>query len=89
MLPPPEIYPSLRTTRTLEPRQVITVEPGLYFIPMLLQPLREGPHAGRFDWKLIDELTPLGGIRFEDDVVVTESGVRNVTQPHLPSWQDD
>jgi Xaa-Pro dipeptidase len=89
VLAPPEIYPSLRTTRTLEPRQVVTVEPGLYFIPMLLQPLREGPQAGRFDWKLIDDLTPLGGIRFEDDVVVTEAGVRNVTQPHLPSWQED
>jgi Xaa-Pro dipeptidase len=87
--PPPEVYPSLRTTRTLEPRMVSTVEPGLYFIPMLLRQLREGPEAGRFDWKLIDELAPLGGIRFEDNVVVTADGVRNVTQPHLPSWQED
>lgn len=86
ILEPPAHYPALRLTRTLEPGQVLTVEPGLYFIPMLLEPLRAGPHAARFDWKLIDQLTPLGGIRFEDNVVVTADGVRNLTQEHLPSW---
>ncbi|HQL49523.1 MAG TPA: M24 family metallopeptidase, partial [Holophaga sp.] len=80
--PPPE-YPSLRTTRTIEERHVLTIEPGLYFIPMLLKPFREGEHAGAFDWKLVDELTPLGGIRIEDDVVVTAAGHRNLTREHL------
>ena len=80
--PPPE-YPSLRTTRTMEPRQVLTIEPGLYFIPMLLRPFREGEHAGRFDWKLIDELIPFGGIRIEDDVLVTTGEPRNFTRVHL------
>lgn len=81
--PPPE-YPSLRTTRTMEPRQVLTIEPGLYFIPMLLRPFREGEHAGRFDWKLIDELIPFGGIRIEDDILVTTGEPRNFTRMHLP-----
>ena len=83
--PPPESHPFLRNTRTTEPRHVFTIEPGLYFIDMLLRPFREGAHADRFDWKLIDELAPLGGIRVEDNVVVTEDGHRNLTRPHLPS----
>jgi Xaa-Pro dipeptidase len=81
--PPPQ-YPTLRTTRTLEPGHVMTVEPGLYFIPMLLKPFREGEHASRFEWNLIDELTPLGGMRIEDDVLVTETGNRNLTREYLP-----
>lgn len=81
---PPAEYPNLRTTRTLEPRQVLTIEPGIYFIPMLLRPFREGEFAARFDWKLIDELSEFGGIRIEDDVLVTEGAPRNFTRKHLP-----
>ncbi len=84
--PPPPEHPTLRTTRTLEPGHVLTVEPGLYFIPMLLRPFREGEHAPRFDWKLIDELIPLGGMRIEDNVLVTETGNRNLTREYLPEW---
>lgn len=81
---PPEHYPTLRTTRPLEVGHVVTIEPGLYFIPMLLHPFRENEHKGSFDWKLIDELTPFGGIRIEDDIVVTEKGPRNLTREVLP-----
>jgi len=83
-LPPPPQHPSLRTTRILEPGHVLTVEPGLYFIPMLLRPFRAGEHAARFDWKLIDELIPLGGMRIEDNVLLTETGNRNLTRKYLP-----
>ncbi len=82
--PPPEGYPTLRNTRVVEAGHVLTVEPGLYFIPMLLRPFRENEHAGLLNWKLIDELTPLGGIRIEDDVLATEAGPRNLTRPFLP-----
>lgn len=82
--PPPSAHPFLRNTRTIEERHVFTIEPGLYFIAMLLRPLREGKHAARFNWALIDELSPLGGIRIEDNVVVTTDGHRNLTRPHLP-----
>ena len=81
---PPAAHPTLRTTRTLEPGHVLTVEPGLYFIPMLLRPFREGAHAASFDWKLIDELTPLGGMRIEDNILVTETGSENLTRACLP-----
>ena len=82
--PPPPEHPNLRTTRSLEPGHVITIEPGCYFIPMLLRPFRGNEHSGRFNWPLIDELAKLGGIRIEDDVLVTETGRRNLTREVLP-----
>ncbi|MBK9964536.1 MAG: Xaa-Pro dipeptidase [Holophagales bacterium] len=84
LAPPPAAYPFLRTTRTIEARMVFTIEPGLYFIPMLLEELRGGPNAADVDWALVDRLTPCGGIRVEDDVVVEAKGVRNLTRPELP-----
>jgi Xaa-Pro dipeptidase len=82
--PPPAEHPYLRNTRKIEPGHVFTIEPGLYFIPMLLRPLRTGPHASSFDWEKIDALTSLGGVRVEDNVLVTASGPRNLTREHLP-----
>ena len=81
--PPPKEHPYLRNTRTIEPGHVFTIEPGIYFIPMLLRPFRSGPDASAFDWEAIDALTPLGGVRVEDNVVVTASGPRNLTREHL------
>jgi Xaa-Pro dipeptidase len=81
--PPPPEHPYLRNTRVIEPRQVFTVEPGLYFIEMLLRKFRQGEASSRFNWKLIDELSQFGGIRIEDNVVVTEDGHRNLTRAHL------
>jgi len=83
--PPPPEHPTLRTTRTLEPGHVLTVEPGLYFIPMLLRPFLAGEHASCFNWKLIDALIPFGGMRIEDNVLVTDTGNRNLTRDYLPN----
>jgi Xaa-Pro dipeptidase len=79
-IPVPEGHPYLRLTRVVEARQVFTIEPGLYFIASLLQKLRESDNAKYVDWKKVEDFRKFGGIRVEDDVVVTDSGVENLTR---------
>ncbi len=82
--PPPEDHPWLRNTRTLEPGHLVTIEPGFYFIPMVLEPLRAGAHAAAIDWKLVERLERSGGARIEDDVLCTTDGPRDLSRGHLP-----
>ena len=79
-LPPPAEHPMLRLTRELEAGNVVTVEPGLYFIPSLLAELKEKPISGRVDWSAIDQLLPYGGIRIEDNVAVGAETPDNLTR---------
>jgi Xaa-Pro dipeptidase len=76
----------LRNTTDIATGQVFTIEPGIYFIEDLLGPLRAGAHAHLVEWKTVDALAPLGGIRIEDDVHVTggDATLRNLTREHLP-----
>jgi Xaa-Pro dipeptidase len=76
---PPDDAPYLRTTRTLAAGQVVTVEPGLYFIASLLQQLRGSRVRDMLDWSLVDQLLPCGGMRVEDDVLVTDRGSEDLT----------
>ena len=78
--PPPSDAPFLRLTRTLEAGMVVTIEPGLYIIPSLLDPVLDGPLGKNFNRSVIDELRGCGGIRIEDNVVVTHDGARNLTR---------
>jgi Xaa-Pro aminopeptidase len=63
--------PAMRVDITLEERHVWTVEPGVYFVPPLL-----GRERGRDDivWDRLDALTGLGGVRIEQNVLITDDG---------------
>lgn len=79
-VPPPPEFPALRTTRALEAGHVVTIEPGLYFAPVLLDSLRAKPESSLIDWRLVERLAPWGGVRIEDDVLCTENGPRDLTR---------
>ncbi|MFC0323355.1 Xaa-Pro dipeptidase [Gallibacterium melopsittaci] len=76
---PPEVYPSLRCTRELAEGMVLTVEPGLYFIELLLAPWRTHECANKIDWQAIESLKAFGGIRTEDNIVMRANGAENLT----------
>ncbi len=62
----------LRLDRPLEQGHVVTIEPGLYFIDALLgDPARREEFADAVNWTRVDSLMTLGGVRIEDDVLVT------------------
>ncbi|MDR0182829.1 Xaa-Pro dipeptidase [Lysobacter arvi] len=76
----PEGHPYLRLTRVLEPGMAVTIEPGLYFIDMLLDEVKKNGHADSVDWARVDAFKPYGGIRIEDDVVCTADAPINLTR---------
>lgn len=78
--PAPEHSPNLRNTRNIEENMVFTIEPGCYFIPLLLEPQRDTAIGKLLNWGLIDELYPYGGIRIEDNIRVTQTGAENLTR---------
>ena len=76
----PDGHPYLRLTRTLAPGMVVTIEPGIYFIDMLLEELQAKGLGDAVDWARVAAFKPYGGIRIEDDVVCTAGAPINLTR---------
>lgn len=75
-----EDNPYLRNTSVIADGQIVTIEPGFYLIPALLDKLRSMSIADTFHWTSIDELRSFGGIRIEDNMLATNSGPVNLTR---------
>lgn len=80
----PKPYPNLRINLPLEPGFVVTVEPGVYFVPAILNdPDNRRDHHATVNWDAVDQLMGFGGIRIEDDVLITADG-HEVTTGAVP-----
>ena len=78
----------LRARRLLEPGMVVTIEPGIYFIPALLEPAFENKEIVPFlNVPKLKDLLDFGGIRIEDNIVITETGHENLTD--VPKSRSD
>ncbi len=67
----------LRLARRLQPNFVITNEPGIYFIPALIDKWRSEKHLEQFiNYDKVETYKDFGGIRLEDDILVTKTGCR-------------
>ena len=75
----------LRMGRKLEPGFVVTDEPGIYFIPHLIDLWRKEGHCKEFlNFELLDTYKDFGGIRIEDDLLITEDGCRFLGDKRIP-----
>lgn len=81
---------SLRFARRLEEGHVVTDEPGIYFIPALIDLWRkEGTNAEFLCFDEIEKYKDFGGIRIEDDVLITKDGCRFLGEKRIPYHVDE
>ncbi|KAJ8603809.1 hypothetical protein CTAYLR_000227 [Chrysophaeum taylorii] len=81
-MPPRATRPGLgklRTARVLQAGMALTVEPGIYFIPALIEPALQDARRHFFNLGRLDDFRGFGGVRLEDVVAVTTDGVVNLT----------
>jgi Xaa-Pro aminopeptidase len=73
---------SLRLAKALQPGYVLTIEPGIYFIPALIDKWHaENSFRDFINYQALDKYRGFGGVRIEDDVVVTKTGGRVIGKP--------
>ncbi len=79
----------LRLGKELKPGFVLTVEPGIYFIPDLIDKFRsEGKFEDFINYDIVETYKDFGGIRIEDDILVTDTGYRVLGKP-IPKTIDE
>ena len=75
----------LRMGRRLEENFVVTDEPGIYFIPALIDDWRSSGHCKDFiNFDLLETYKDFGGIRIEDDLLITKDGCRFLGNSRIP-----
>ena len=75
----------LRLAKALKPGFVFTVEPGIYFIPQLIDMWKEeSKHSNYINYDKVDEYRDFGGVRIEDNILVTEDGYRVLGSKPIP-----
>ena len=80
---------SLRLGKELEEGYVLTVEPGIYIIPELIDTWKaKGLHSNFINYELLETYKDFGGIRVEDDYAITKEGCRLLGEPLAITWQD-
>jgi len=79
----------LRLGRELETGFVITIEPGCYFIPALIDIWKkDNKHAEFINYSKLEEYLDFGGVRIEDDILITDSGYKVLGTP-IPKTIDE
>ncbi len=80
----------LRLGKKLDPGFVLTVEPGIYFIPQLFANWKkENKHADFINYDKVENYLDFGGIRIEDDVLVTEEGQKVLGKVPIPKTVEE